>query len=153
MLKKLGFVLLVLLFATASWGLGSKVVEITTTVDSLNISVGGTKQATIDSVNDDFFVFVGGKFFCFGMDPDVDGDEALVQLTVYDCHEKDEGSCRLFRWDSDDDGVKDTSILTGADDGQRLVCGAVPYYLYFDTTTAPTDGVPVFTIGAIATGL
>ena len=153
MWKAIGFGLLVGLFATASWGLGGKVVAITSVVDSLNISVGGVSQATVDSTADDFYVFVGGKFVCFGMDPDVDGAEALAEITVYDCHEKDTDSCRLYRWDSDDDGVKDTSVLTGADDGQRLVCGAVPFYLLFDTTTAPTDGIPVFSIGAIATGL
>jgi hypothetical protein len=154
MWKAIGFGLLVGLFATASWGLGGKVVEITSVVDSLNISVGGVSQATVDSTADDFYVFVGGKLVDFEFEPDVDGVEALAQIAVYTCMEKDTASCREFEWDSDFDGVPDTNILTGDDDGQRGVSGVmVPFYLLFDTIVAPTSGIPVLSIGAVATGL
>ena len=122
--------------------------------DSVNVSVGGAKQAVVDAVGDDFYVFVGGHRVNFELEPDEDGAETLAQITVYSCSNKSTTSCFLAKWDSDGDGVKDTAVLTGADDGQRGVAGIeVPYYLLFDVTVAPTNGVAVLSISAVAQGL
>jgi len=107
-----------------------------------NISVGGCQKgapATPTSTDDDYWIFSGGKSVQVQFEPDYDGAGTTAEVTTYSCTEQDEPlSCVLYAFDSDYDGVPDTSILDGVSAGQRGLSDVkIAGYLRVLVSTAP----------------
>ena len=83
------------------------------------VGVGGCDDQYPDSVAFDVYYFAGGKAIDIQFEADKDGAGSTGELTLYACTEQDAESCVLFSYDSDFDGVPDTSIVDGDSPGQR----------------------------------
>ena len=88
-----------------------------------NLQIGGCEdymQADYTWDTDfDEYIFAGGKVVNLQFEADTDGAGSTGELTLYSCTEQDAESCVLFAYDSDFDGVPDTSIVDGDSPGQR----------------------------------
>lgn len=111
-----------------------------------NIQTGGCVPFTSDENSNNYaewdadwneYIFAGGKVVDLQFEADTDGAGTTGELTLHTCTEQDPESCVLFEFDSDFDGIPDTSILDGVSDGQRgLRALGIAGFLRIEMTTA-----------------
>lgn len=131
------FLLLVVLFLSAFILMG-------TLTQRGNLSTGGCTYAVTTAVDDYEDYFIGGMHVSIMFEPDMDGSDEAAQVSLYSCMEPDnDEACEEYYFDSDQDGVDDTNILTGSSWPLRqrgLEDVVISGWLRVLTTTAPGAG-------------
>jgi hypothetical protein len=101
------------------------------------VGVGGCDDQYPDAVTFDVYYFAGGKAIDIQFEADKDGAGSTGELTLYACTEQDAESCVLYAYDSDFDGVPDTSIVDGDSPGMRgLSAAGIAGFLRIKMSTA-----------------
>jgi len=110
-------------------------------VASVNpVGTGSCKKKSgtaLDATGDDHYFGTAGKIVSAQLEPDTTAAGATIRITVYDCSDEDTDTCLLHQWDTDSDGIPDTSVMDGSSFGARNL---PPFQsngiTLFDTTTA-----------------
>lgn len=111
------------------------------------ISLGAANSPTckplyMDDTGDDYFWAGNGARVTWEFDPSMSDNSTGALVQVSTCINEDATSCKIWEWDSDDDGARDTSYLDGVTDGKRASPAQgvfISGYVYFDCVTAPTS--------------
>lgn len=99
------------------------------------------KPFYIDDTSDDYFWAGNGARVSWEFDPSKDDASTGALVQVSTCALEDANTCKIWEYDSDDDGARDTSYIDGVTDGMRASPASgvfAPGYWYFDAITAPT---------------
>lgn len=108
-------------------------------IGAVNHQPGMCRTYPITADTDEWYATTSGNTVIVQFEPGTAGSGTGTEVTVYGCTDSSNtNSCELFYWDSDEDGVRDTSVLTGSSFPNHLrgirienVAGSV----FFDVTT------------------
>lgn len=120
---------------------------------SVNVPIGNCSGILdITAGTEEFWIKAGGRNIQYQLEPDDTGANTGVLVNVFVCTENsNDDSCAAYLWDSDGDGVLDTSTLDGITAGRRgNQAIGIAGYMKFVATAATTGKTAQLIVCALA---